>query len=160
MSSYGNITDFILKTGSFEALAPKEKVRQVYGIILNSEGKMLVVYHQRGEYLLPGGSLDNGETFIECLKRECLEEANMTLKADTIKEAFYQACVNEGELICYQLRYTALVDKELGFVVDPDVSIIDHKWINIEDLPEYLKWGNSVVEIQKYANKALNLTHK
>ena len=38
----------------------------------------------------PGGHLEEGETFKECLKREVLEETGIYLDDDEIKEPFYK----------------------------------------------------------------------
>jgi 8-oxo-dGTP pyrophosphatase MutT (NUDIX family) len=149
MSDYGNITMFSLKNGSFKNL---EKIQQVYGIILNQNNQMLIVLHKRGDYLLIGGRLEENETLIQCLNRECLEEANITLKQDSIKEAFYQEVIDNDILTCIQVRYIARLEKELGFDKDPDESIISHKWIEIDEIEKFLNWGESV----NYIKEAIN----
>ena len=48
-------------------------------IIRDSEGRVLVNREQgRDHWSLPGGGWDHGETDIECLKRELLEEVGYT----------------------------------------------------------------------------------
>lgn len=44
-----------------------------YGIIKDASGLMAVVKTKTGHFL-PGGGIEKGESPIECLKRECLEE--------------------------------------------------------------------------------------
>jgi 8-oxo-dGTP pyrophosphatase MutT (NUDIX family) len=139
---------FILKTKPFDSIPNKSKITQVYGLIQNQKGQILVVLHQRGDYLLPGGTLEE-ETWIECLNRECLEEANITLKQETIKEAFYQEAMLDGQIECYQLRYKAQVKTQEEFVTDPGGLIISNKWIELDELGDYLKWGDSVGLIQQ-----------
>jgi 8-oxo-dGTP pyrophosphatase MutT (NUDIX family) len=151
MADYGIITGFVLKKGTFKNL---EKIQQVYGIILNEDNCILIVLHKRNEYLLPGGKLEPKETLIECLKRECLEEANITLMEESIKEAFYQEVWNKDVLVCHQVRYTARIDKDLGFISDPDESIIGSKWVSIDDLDQYLNWGDSLDYIKSSARLA------
>ena len=50
-------------------------------ILLNDEGKIALLHKKNNrEYKLIGGGVDKGETFIEALKREVLEEAGCEIK--------------------------------------------------------------------------------
>ena len=51
---------------------------QVYGIIFNSAGKILLI-QEKGKWKIPGGTPENGETAVKTLKRELLEEADLTV---------------------------------------------------------------------------------
>ncbi|MES1042803.1 NUDIX hydrolase [Peribacillus simplex] len=47
----------------------------VYAIIFNSaKDKVLAVQNSRGHHFLPGGGIENEESYQECLEREMLEE--------------------------------------------------------------------------------------
>ncbi len=52
---------------------------RVRGIIIY-EGEILVVKHRKDDdfYALPGGHLEYGESVLECIKREMLEELGVT----------------------------------------------------------------------------------
>jgi ADP-ribose pyrophosphatase YjhB (NUDIX family) len=58
----------------------------VYGLVLH-ENKILLIKKGRGpytgKYVLPGGKIEFGETQIEALKRELLEETG--LRCENIK---------------------------------------------------------------------------
>lgn len=80
---------FDLYKGSFSDL-DKSKVKQVYGIILNDLGEILLVFQKTGVFLLPGGQIEIGESYIDTLNREVYEEAAVCLDQASIHEAFYQ----------------------------------------------------------------------
>ncbi len=52
-------------------------VRKVRALVINNITKQMLLVHYAGLYMLPGGSIDNGETEVEALRRELLEEAGI-----------------------------------------------------------------------------------
>lgn len=51
--------------------------------IIERDGHILFSFlSKRKQYLLPGGKLDPGETFEECVRRECREEVGMTIQPE------------------------------------------------------------------------------
>ena len=50
----------------------------VKALIRNNKNEVLVVKEHQDKWELPGGGLDHGETIHDCLKRELLEELNIT----------------------------------------------------------------------------------
>lgn len=55
------------------------EVVRVKGLILNSEGKLLIA-HNNNTYQLPGGHVDDDETIDECIIREIKEETGISLE--------------------------------------------------------------------------------
>ena len=51
----------------------------VYGVVLNYEDKIAVVKNSFG-YFLPGGGIEEGENFEECLIREFREETGYSIQ--------------------------------------------------------------------------------
>jgi 8-oxo-dGTP diphosphatase len=49
----------------------------VKGLFFNDEHKLLMIQEQNGMWELPGGRIQKGEQFIDCLRRECLEEIGL-----------------------------------------------------------------------------------
>lgn len=50
-----------------------------YALIVNSDNKIALVKRDNN-YFLPGGGVENDETYEECLKRECSEEIGFNLE--------------------------------------------------------------------------------
>lgn len=55
-------------------------VRKVRALVINNKTKEILLVHYAGLYMLPGGSIDNGETEIEALRREVLEESGIEIE--------------------------------------------------------------------------------
>lgn len=134
------------------------KVTQSYGIILNDKNEIVLSYNSdSGFWILPGGTIDEGETPIQTLIREVYEESAVVVNEATIQEAFYQEIfeINSEDnapdlekLSGLQLRYIAKAERIDKFVSDPGGSMTEVKWVSVEDLPNFLKWGKTVDLIQ------------
>ncbi len=122
---------------SFDHLL-SQKVTQCYGVCFLND-KMVVVYSGKGNHrILPGGSIEKGETFEECLKREIQEESNM--KVISFAPIGYQEVHFEGDVF-NQLRYVCIVEPYGEFIFDPDGSITEIKLIDPKDYKQYFDWG-------------------
>lgn len=52
----------------------------VKGVCLNGAGEALLCENWRGEWELPGGRPDPGESFVDCLRRELAEETGLSVE--------------------------------------------------------------------------------
>jgi 8-oxo-dGTP diphosphatase len=91
----------------------------VVGVAVFREGRLLVVrrvaddYHG-GMYELPGGGVESGETFAECVERELLEETGLRLRAVLdFLGGFDYATRTKSKV----RKYTFVVEAEPGDVV-------------------------------------------
>lgn len=130
--------------GSFKNINPK-LVTQVYGLIFNKKNQMLIVFNGKNNlWQLPGGKPEGVETYYQTLKRELIEEANIILDDTTIEDGYYQNVFKNDELTNIQLRCCARPKIIKKFVSDPDESIIEIRWIELEELDHYLPWGKAL----------------
>ncbi|MEA5459912.1 NUDIX hydrolase [Arcicella sp. LKC2W] len=112
---------------------------RVCGICVE-DGKILLINHSgmnaSGEFWSPpGGGLQFGETIVDCLKREFLEETNTIISVgnflkinEFIKpplhaiELFYEVKIESGEI-------------QIGFDPEMEKQIIkDVKWLSFEEV--------------------------
>lgn len=115
-----------------------EKYTQVSGYIYNEKNQLLIV--KNGDnWTIPGGHPEPGETQVQTLERELIEEACVTLK-DIIYLGAVEV-VENGETY-YQLRYTAKVLEVLPF--DTEWEVDEREFVRLENLPNYIKWSKGI----------------
>ncbi len=122
---------------SFEDLISK-KVTQSYGVCFVGDKIVIVHIPKINHWGLVGGTLKEGESYEECLKREIKEESNM--KVNYFAPIGYQEVELPNETI-YQLRYLCIVEPYGEFISDPDGSVTEIKIIDPKDYKQYFDWG-------------------
>ena len=119
---------------------PKDlPIRQVYGIAFDDKGRILLRI-ENGKYQLTGGKPEPYDATMEdTLKREFMEEANITLK--NIHMLGYQY-VEEDSCAYAQVRMIAQIDEIMEQRPDPDNGEIYRRLLTSpENVKKYLNWG-------------------
>ena len=118
------------------------EVRVGAGVILkNSKGQILVGKRKTSHapyYSIPGGHLEEGESFEECALREILEETGIVIKASDIKVI---GITNDLETFKESgLHYISVILYTDCYVGEPELKEPDKCegwiWVNPENLPE------------------------
>ena len=119
---------------------PQQDVSQVSGYVFNDKGELLIVKSKN--WTIPGGHPEVGETYIETLKREIMEEAMLDI--DNIK---YLGNVRVTDLetneVKHQLRFTASVASIYDFIKEFETS--ERIFIEPLKLASYIPWANGKV---------------
>jgi hypothetical protein len=120
-----------------------KNVTQVYGIIFNKLGKILIVKIKKNKWSLPGGTPESEDkSFEETLRREVIEEADVEI--ENLIPLGYQRAVfaDSSEKEQNQLRYVAKVKKILPQTIDPAYGVISkRKFIYPKNFLKYCPWG-------------------
>lgn len=129
-------------------LAQFQPVTQAYGICFNDKREILILDQKgNGEWTLPGGTVEDGETPVQTLIREVMEEADVTLKnISTLGVQRVDDPQNSGPKgkLHYQARFVARVDQILSQTVDPAKGRVhERKFVSISDANKFIHWGNT-----------------
>lgn len=115
----------------------------VYGVIINND-EILLVRKKRGAYTgkldLPGGSIEHGETPIETLKRELMEETNSIVKNATIFDADsvlveWSHDDTKENMHHIGIIYKVEIEDNINVKMDPDgLDSLGSSWYKIKDI--------------------------
>ncbi len=146
-----------------EDVPAKIPVTQVYGLVFDREGRMLLKAEtKRGERIFSpaGGTPEPFDIDREAtLRRELVEEVNTTLSSDILYVG-YQLIEGDGERPPYaQVRMTAIIDTIGEARPDPDNgATYERVLVSPERAIRLLGWGD-VAEQQISRAAALARTH-
>lgn len=95
--------------------------------ILYHNRKVLFVRQVSGEWVIPGGGLEKGETTRDCVMREFMEEVG--LKVKIVTPLYFDEFKNGGRN-CLALYYFVKMeeDVEQEMKVKPEDDIVNAKW--------------------------------
>lgn len=122
-------------------------VSQVYGVVFNAKGEILIARKKpEDSWVIPGGTPEADESTEETLRRELKEEVDVSVSKITPLGAQKVELFGdkEGKSTLYQLRYVTLLKELLPRTPDPDNGIIwERKFVPAKDINEYVKWDDS-----------------
>lgn len=131
-----------------------EKKVGCYAIICSDKDQVALVKTEN-QYFLPGGGIENNESIVECLKRECIEE---------IGAEIYD--INEfavGNYFFYSTRFkvnmqsvghflTCKIDK---IISSPKENSLELVWLDLEDAIKLLYLENQKEAIRLYVSNII-----
>ncbi|MDG0808054.1 NUDIX domain-containing protein [Cohnella rhizosphaerae] len=113
------------------------------GLIIENDSILLVEYNERGiHYNLPGGGLEPGETIVDGVKREVLEETCAEIEVGPIALVYemaphkqsgdYKDNEQHGLNLIFECKLTGNTVPQLPSQPDPHQTAV--KWIPIQEL--------------------------
>lgn len=106
-------------------------------VIFNQKGEFLILYCENGNWLLPGGRVDEGEMDLtKALARELQEECNFKLK-EIIKPVWFDVTPTMGT---YAIAFECIVENQENLKISSEHT--EYKWIKPSEAKECLYYKN------------------
>jgi len=141
---------------------PNEKlsgpITQATGFCFTSDNRILIIRKPGRAWHLPGGHPEDGESLIQTIKREVMEEASVELSDCHLigySEVFYPENPDEieGEHY-YQARLACKIKKINKLRTDPATGILfERKLVTPQEFLELIKWPDAKFLLEKSLKK-------
>ena len=98
------------------------------GVVVNDEGKVLLIRHANGTWVFPKGHVDPGETPLDAALREVVEEAGVDCRCPDPHTTYTTSYVNahgESRLITWYLLRTDASEPEMREPLFPEGEFLE-----------------------------------
>lgn len=119
------------------------------GAVIFYEGRVLLVKRgtapMLGEWSLPGGALEIGETLIEGVRREVLEETGLLVEAVTMIEVFDRIARDEAGRVQYHYVLVDYLCRITGGIAACASDAVDLRWAAPDELDAVAPFTREVI---------------
>lgn len=118
---------------------PKHPIVGVGGVVIRGNCVLLIRRGReplKGEWSIPGGMVELGESLKDGVKREVLEETGLKVRPMEVLTVFDRIQKN-GERIQYHYVIVDYVCRPTGGRLKSGSDVLDARWVKREDLPLY-----------------------
>ena len=118
---------------------PKHPIVGVGGVVIR-ENRVLLIRRGReplkGEWTIPGGMLEVGESLKDGVKREILEETGLRVRPVDVL-AVLDRIQKNGERVQYHYVIIDFVCRAAGGRLKAGSDVLDARWVEREELKDY-----------------------
>ena len=135
------------------------------GAVIEAEGKVLIVKRKydplAGQWSLPGGGVELGETLEESIVREMLEETGLDIEVGPVIEVFDRITRDDDGGVKYHFVLVDYLCWPVGGELRASSDVADARFVDPSELPHYnlTKKANEVIaralELDREAPRAV-----
>jgi ADP-ribose pyrophosphatase YjhB (NUDIX family) len=112
----------------------------VGGVIVD-QGRVVLIKRRfeplAGQWSLPGGAVDIGETLVECVAREMLEETGLVVEVGPVIEVFDRIIRDPEGRVQFHYVLVDYVCRPVGGLLAASSDVADAVWAAPADLPAF-----------------------
>ncbi|MEM7443382.1 MAG: NUDIX hydrolase [Pseudomonadota bacterium] len=140
-------------SGDTPSSAPFDRPRIGVGVVVWSDDRVLLIQRGKspgkGEWSLPGGSQELGETLFEAAAREVLEETGLTVRPAAILTAVDNIVRDPDGAIAYHYTIIDVLAELVGGEVTPGDDAQDARWANLAEMKQLVAWPQTREVIER-----------
>lgn len=111
------------------------------GAVIVHEGRVVIVQRGteplKGQWSIPGGALEIGETLRQCAVREAFEETGLQVEAGEALEVFDAIHKQQDERIRYHYVLIDFACRVLSGELKAGGDAVQAKWVSLDELHAY-----------------------
>jgi 8-oxo-dGTP diphosphatase len=118
---------------------PKRPIVGVGGVVIHRNRVLLVRRGNeplKGEWSIPGGTVELGEELAVAVRRELREETGLDIVPVHMLDVF-DRITREGRRVKYHFVIADYACRLKGGRLQPASDVLDARWVRREDLPQY-----------------------
>jgi mutator protein MutT len=123
------------------------------GAVIVQDGKVLLVKRKyeplAGQWSLPGGAVEVGETLESCLVREMLEETGLEVRVGPVVEVLDRITHDDEGRVMYHFVLVDYLCWPTGGALTPDSDVADVVFADPDDLTRYQLTAKATSVIQR-----------
>jgi 8-oxo-dGTP diphosphatase len=132
---------------------PERPIVGVGAVVLDSHGRVLLVKRAhaplKGEWSLPGGGVEIGETLEAAVARELMEETGLTVRVGPVVEVLDRIEQRADGRVEYHFVIIDYLCHATGERLVRGSDAEDVQWVTVEQLADYGVRENAVAVIMK-----------
>lgn len=123
---------------------PFDRPRIGVGVVVWHDRRVLLIQRGKspgaGEWSLPGGSQELGETLFEAAAREVLEETRLTVRPTAVLTAVDNIVRNDDGNIAFHYTIVDVLADYVGGTVTPGDDARDARWATMPEMMRLVAW--------------------
>ncbi len=117
---------------------PRRPIAAVGAFIVRDDGRILMVRRAHdpgaGEWSIPGGAIELGETSVEAVKREVREEVGIGISDPKLID-IYDSILRDSEgRIRYHYVIIEYVARPLSLSIEPSGEVLEYRWLSLGEI--------------------------